>query len=59
MWIRDRASDRHSLMVALAVSKYLVMSRPMVLADMSAFVDLGSRCSNILRRAWDSVSLNE
>ena len=48
MWIRDRASERRSLMTALAVSKYLVMSRWVIIADMSAFVDLGSRYSNIL-----------
>jgi hypothetical protein len=48
MWIHDRASDRRSLMVALAVSKYLLMSEQVVFFDMSAFVDLGSRYSNIL-----------
>jgi len=48
MWIRDRASERRSLRVTLAVSKYLLTSDLVVFFDMSAFVDLGSRYSNIL-----------
>jgi hypothetical protein len=53
----ERASDRRSLIATLAVSKYLVMSQRVVIADMSAFVDFGSRYSNTLRTS-DSVSLN-
>ena len=45
MYIRDRTGDRHSVMAALAVSKYFVISRRMVGADMSTLVDFGSRSS--------------
>ena len=42
MYIRDRTGNRHSVMVASAVSKYFVISRRMVSADMSALVDFRS-----------------
>ncbi len=59
MWIHDRVSDRCSLMIALAILKYLSTSALSVFLDMRVFVDLGSRYLNILCRALDSVSLNE
>ncbi len=47
-WILDRASERCSMTVALVVSKYLMTSDLVVFFDISPFVDLGFKYSNIL-----------